>query len=292
MFKFKEIDLTLRSRLDDIRKKYKITTAHYSLASLFMWQKELKTTICLKNDFFVLKEEYLSKHFYYFPCGNDKDKLEFIRYALDKHGSMLCLGYMEEKDKIFLDQYFHGRFEIVEDRDSFEYVYSKEEQMLASGKRFRYLRKEVNTANKTMKLTYEKITNENLEEVKQITLDWNSLHVGKGGSYYGDVKPTLRMLEHYKELGLFGVLIRKDQKACSYVIGAELWNHTVEILMSKCCLPDNGLDFFTKIIFYHTLDPMYQYINQEDDMGVIGIREKKLEQHPISLTTVWRGKAK
>lgn len=288
MFTFMEMDLSHKSRMDIIRKKYKITMAHYSVASLYMWQKELKTTICMKRDFFALKEEHSSKHFYYFPCGNDKDKLAFIRYAMKKHGNKLCLGYMGEEDKAFLERYFQGSFDIVEDRDSFEYVYSKEDQMQAYGKHFRNLRKELNTASRSMRLSYEKITPENMEEVKQITLDWNSLHSSVGGFYYGDVKPTLRMLEHYIELGLIGVLIRNDQKACSYVIGAELWNNTVEILMSKCSLPENGLDFFTKIVFYHTLEHTYQYINQEDDMGVIGIRVKKLEQQPNSLTTVWK----
>lgn len=288
MFTFMELALTHKSRMDSLRKKYKITMAHYSFASLYMWQKELKTTICMKRNFFALKEEHRSKHFYYFPCGNDKDKLAFIRYALKKHGDKLCLGYMGEQDRAFLERNFRGSFVIVEDRDSFEYVYSKEDQMQAYGKHFRNLRKELNTACRSMKLSYEIITSGNIEEVKQITLDWNRLHAGDGGFYTGDVKPTLRMLEHYKKLGLFGILIRNGQKACSYIIGAELWNNTVEILMSKCSLPGNGLDFFTKILFYHTLDPSYQYINQEDDMGVIGIRTKKQEQQPNSLTTVWK----
>ncbi len=93
--------------------------------------------------------------------------------------------------------------------------------------------------------------------------------------------------EYFAELDMQGILAKKDGEYFGFVMGTELDEHTIDAHFAKCVDRSAGADFYCKQQFCRHFADRYEYMNMEEDMGIEGIRTRKLLFRPASLTTVF-----
>ena len=288
MYEFRDIHLNDRNAINQIREDYHNTLSSHSFPALYMWKEEMGLSLCLNNALFVIRRGAVSHCCYFFPCGDRAHVRTFIQHMLCLHGKSLMFQYIPESGKAFLEAEFPGVFFLSEDRDAFEYIFSSEEQAKLAGGKFKHIRKEIKHVKKERNFYLEVISSDNLAQVKAITLAWNSAHSDGTALFYADVEPVLSLIDAFSALGLYGVLIRDDMDYCGYVLGSPLSADTFDIHASKCSVNTEGLDYYCKQLFFQHIKSQFPYVNREEDLGIEGLRMRKMGLHPMCLTPIWK----
>lgn len=71
---FRKIELRDKERMEAIRRKYQPMLSDYTFSLLYCWQKELKLSLYIEEEFFVIRGE----DYYFFPIGEPNRVKEFI----------------------------------------------------------------------------------------------------------------------------------------------------------------------------------------------------------------------
>ena len=71
---FRKIELRDKERMEAIRRKYQPMLSDYTFSLLYCWQEELKLSLYIEEDFFVIRGE----DYYFFPIGEPNRVKEFI----------------------------------------------------------------------------------------------------------------------------------------------------------------------------------------------------------------------
>ncbi len=283
MFSFRPVSLADREAVETIRRQAGHTLASHAFASMYMWRDDLDITLHLGGDWFVFRQGGKGC---YFPVGSAQGKRAFARWA---HAQGEPLLYLGAEDKAFLEAEMPGAFHIEEFRDGAEYIYSVEEQAALSGGKFAHLRKAINrlTAVDTDWQT-EDITPANINRVRRVVVAWNSYRSPDEYTFVADTAATFDVLEDLTALGLTGTLLMADGEPAAYILASELSPDTLDIHSAKHGGVDGNVDFLCMQRFCQRFSGRYAYLNREDDMGLPGLRQRKLHFQPISLTEIWR----
>ena len=73
-FLFRKIELQDRENIETIRRKYQPMLSDYTFSLLYCWQEELKLSLYIEEEFFVIRGE----DYYFFPIGEPNRVKEFI----------------------------------------------------------------------------------------------------------------------------------------------------------------------------------------------------------------------
>lgn len=71
---FRKIELQDRENIETIRRKYQPMLSDYTFSLLYCWQEELKLSLYIEEEFFVIRGE----DYYFFPIGEPNRVKEFI----------------------------------------------------------------------------------------------------------------------------------------------------------------------------------------------------------------------
>lgn len=71
---FRKIELRDKERMEAIRRKYQPMLSDYTFSLLYCWQEELKLSLYIEEEFFVIRGE----DYYFFPIGEPNRVKEFI----------------------------------------------------------------------------------------------------------------------------------------------------------------------------------------------------------------------
>jgi len=68
----------LRERITQIRTACGHESASHSFQSVFLWQKDLGLSVCLREKMYAVRSTYWGDHTWFFPCGEEKAVLAFL----------------------------------------------------------------------------------------------------------------------------------------------------------------------------------------------------------------------
>lgn len=283
MYVFHNITIADKEEVDRIRRENKHKLSSHAFTSLFLWKYNLQLKIYTDEDFFVVKRV----DGYYFPCGNEDKKKQFIEEMIIPSKSMLL--QMRKEDVDFVQLNYPGIFKIEEDRDESEYIYLTSQQAELKGSKFSSMRKKIRHATGAEIYAFEKISTVHFDILKNMTYEWNEVHSSQKGVLYGDSYPSLLAIDYFNQLNLSGIIMFANKSPVAYIIGAGISDDTCDIHIAKCLVKDSGVDLYCKQKFYSQIKDDFLYINREDDMGMEGLRKAKMEAHPIHLNNVMKG---
>jgi len=95
-------------------------------------------------------------------------------------------------------------------------------------------------------------------------------------------------IDHFKELGLSGIVVRVDGKIGAMSLFEPLNANTALIHFEKG-LTESG-DGIYKVVNEEVAKVLaldFEYINRESDLGIAGLREAKLRYHPHHMIEVY-----
>ena len=284
---FKKIELSDRNTIERIRKEYKHFLSSHAFCSLYLWQEALQLFVACDDDFFAVRCGFKGENCFFFPCGNEKKKEEFILEHLREKDFKLC--YMNAADVDFLFRYFHDCFDITYDRNSCEYIYDKTELLSLSGSKFAKIRLKLHRIEREHSLRTEALTRENSGRAKEIIEAWAENHKGHNTHPFDDTGVAMQAIDRADMLGLEGVITYVDGHPCAVMAGCGISDTVFDLCVSKQKSMIPGLDYYAKIKLYNIIPSRYTTINAEEDVGIEGLRIHKKDMRPIKLTDIWEG---
>lgn len=177
-------------------------------------------------------------------------------------------------------------YSFTSDRDNYEYIYSTEELIALSGKKFRQKKNHLNYF-RTHYANYEyvPITEEMIPECLEAMQAWFDQHGAADEAEKEELeaeKAGITLLfENWTALGLTGGAIRIYGKMEAFTIGEMLNEDTALIHVEKGNPMYRGIyqainNDFVRHAWNHT-----KFINREEDMGHPGLRQAKEGYNPV-----------
>ena len=172
-------------------------------------------------------------------------------------------------------------FRVEEDRGNWDYVYRVEDLSGLAGRRFHKKRNQVKQCLEAHECMHEKITEQNLPECVDFQERWcKARQCGAEPGLCRENLAVREMLEHYRELGLFGSAVRVDGRIEAYAVGEELSPGTAVCHFEKGMPGVQGLGQLINQWFAGYSLGDYEFLNREQDMGIPGLRQAKESYYP------------
>ncbi|KZX17668.1 hypothetical protein MBCUT_01460 [Methanobrevibacter cuticularis] len=276
---FKPISLSDKPIFDDYFNKTDFNNAEKNFSNLFMWRKTYEYEYAIINDCLCIKGKLRDskKPFCHFPYGgcDIKDSLYLIKEIFKKEGNPLIIKPLLPEMKKCLEKTLED-FTLIEDRDSFDYIYTSNKLITLSGSKLRNKRRWLKKFRENYDYTYEEINSNNLVEAKEFTI--NIIKNSKDGS--DEIIAMEEMFDNLFELGIKGCIIRIDGKIVGVSTGEELTKNTVVIHCERADTNFEGIYNCINQEFCEKQWSNYKFINREEDLGIEGLRQAKLTYRP------------
>lgn len=178
---------------------------------------------------------------------------------------------------------------ISEERDSFDYLYLREELALLPGNRFHKKKNRVNyfkARHSYQVLPYSAALRDGCRTVLE---NWLLAVRDKSGrSLESEYGATIEALDNAEALGLEGIVISVEGEVAGFALGERLNHDTAVCHFEKADPFKEGLAQLINQEFATVLFADCRYINREQDLGQAGLRNAKLSYHPVELVKKYR----
>lgn len=172
--------------------------------------------------------------------------------------------------------------EISEDRDNFDYLYSRSELSTLAGRRFHRKKNLVNFFLGSYGYEARPLTNEYMRDARTVLDAWRESHEP------GDYEAAREALDMAGALGLCGAIYFVEGAPAAYTLGEELNRTTFVIHFEKGVSVYKGLMQFVNKSFASILPEKYEMINREQDLGDAGLRKAKMSYRPVRFIKKYR----
>ena len=248
------------------------------------------------------------EYFMSFPLTrNGSYDLDALRWTIDtarakftEAGVPFEISMIPESLAPLLTEIYGDDVILTHDRDDDDYIYLREELAELKGRKYHQKKNHLNYFLRTYDWSYEEITPENLEEVREFLVRIN----GDKLEELPEEWRTILQLESQAIdvlLGFVGTeelftgLIRVDGKVEAVSIGeysCPISKEAVLVHVEKANPEIRGLYQAINKEFCRHLPDHVIYVNREEDMGMENLRQTKLSYKPVRLaekySAVWK----
>lgn len=223
--------------------------------------------------------------------GRDRGRHDRGRHDKGKTFFMLPLG-LPEKDairRLFQEFSFMkaataaqadflraAGYHVREDRDNFDYLYSRAELAGLPGRRFHKKKNLVNAFLGQYRCEGMPLTDDRIKDALLILEEWR-----KESQIQGDYIAAKEALEKAGPLQLCGGIYYVDNRPAAYALGEELGKETFAVHFEKGIGGIKGLMQFVNMSFAEILPSSYEFVNREQDLGDEGLRQAKESYRPV-----------
>lgn len=280
---FHEITLADKEWMDARLAEDDRNACEYTFANNFIWRKVYQVEVAEICGCLIIRFMEEGKYCYSFPVG-DGDKKSAIEqlFMLSKEaGEKLVMSPLSEADRAELLEWFPGQFLLIPDRDSFDYIYSREKLATLAGKKLHGKRNHIARFKDGDDWSYEPMTAENLEECRTMTYTWIKMRSEKWSE---DMEEEVMVLheafDNMQKLGLVGGVLRKEGEIVAFTMGEPLNSDTFVVHFEKAFPDMQGAYPMVNQQFVQHACEGYEYVNREEDTGDLGLRKAKLSYYP------------
>jgi hypothetical protein len=180
-------------------------------------------------------------------------------------------------------------FSVIEDRDSFDYLYLRDELAALPGNRFHKKKNRISyfTARHTHEVHI--FSEQYLCGCLQLLDEWGRVAEVEGNRSFGlEMDATVEALTQANVLGLKGVVVTVAGVVRAFAVGERLNRETAVCHFEKADHFMEGLSQLVNREFARLLFTDCRYLNREQDLGEPGLRNAKLSYHPVELVKKFR----
>lgn len=182
----------------------------------------------------------------------------------------------------FLKKYTN--YEVVPERDNFDYIYKREDLVSLAGKKYHSKRNHISAFSKKYNWTYEPLDESNKQEFLSFSEKW---YFDKADAFdeglAAEQKALKEILNSNVGIDYKGALIRVDGRVVAVTMGSPINSRVFDIHFEKADTEYSGAYALINREFALRELGDYEYINREDDLGLEGLRKAKLSYKPAIL---------
>ena len=287
---FKNIDMEARKILNPYFDLVDYEACEYCFNTLYMWQHLYKTGYYIGDGFAVIVAEYEGNTFSILPLAKPEDMSRVIKFVIDyfeKECKKIYFRGITKEVVEFLKENYDGKFEYIEERDLFDYIYDGESMRTLKGRKNVKKRNHINFFLKEYEGRYEyRLLDENdFDACLELMDEWTS-HKEENNEVDNEMEEELigikKLFENYSvlkdKLKIAGIFI--DGKLEAFTMGEYINPNMALIHIEKANPSIRGLYPFINQQFLVNEFSDAEFINREEDLGIEGLRKAKLSYHP------------
>jgi hypothetical protein len=174
---------------------------------------------------------------------------------------------------------------VAEDRDSFDYLYRRDDLATLPGNRYHKKKNRINYFSSRHHHAVELFTADHHAGCHRLL---TSLAGNDAPSHQMELAACHEAIEMAEPLGLSGIVITVEGDVQAFALGERLNRQTAICHFEKGNHFMDGIMQLVNREFSRLLFTGCSYINREQDLGVSGIRNAKLSYHPVELVKKFR----
>ena len=288
---FKDIDMESRELLNPYFDLVDYEACEYCFNTLYMWQHLYKTGYYIGDGFAVIVAEYEGHTFSILPLAKNEDMpkvIEFVINYFEKEQKKIYFRGITKEVVEFLKENYPGKFDYVEERDLFDYVYDGESMRTLKGRKNVKKRNHINFFLKEYEGRFEyRLLDENdFDACLQLVEEWTS-NKEENNAVDEDMKEELigikKLFANFDiikdRLKIAGIFI--DGKLEAFTMGEYINPNMALIHIEKANPMIRGLYPYINQQFLVNEFSDVEFVNREEDLGIEGLRKAKLSYHPV-----------
>lgn len=265
------LTLEMRRVLHPLLRKLPCGVSEFTFANLFLFRRNHHYRLTRLPDarYAILGKDPSKGPFFMLPFNLPEPDL--LARLFESHRRMKCVP-----EPLVIKLEAMG-YEVHEDRDNFDYLYSRHDLAHLPGRKFHKKKNLIRAFEASY--TYEggPLLEAHVPDALQILDAWR-----EGRDQDDDYLAAKEALLHMEALQLCGGIYRVDGKPAAYTLGEEnALGKSFIIHFEKAAPGYKGLYQFLNQCFARILPDKYETINREQDLGDEGLRKAKLSYHPF-----------
>jgi hypothetical protein len=178
---------------------------------------------------------------------------------------------------------------VVEDRDNWDYLYSRSDLATLPGNRYHKKKNRINYFLARHDCTVELLGPQHTKACLDFLQEWGRVrNATESSSFNPELEATVEAVRSVHLLGLEGLVALVDGRVRALVIGERLNTDTSVCHFQKSDPFMEGLSQLIDREFNARLFTDCTFVNREQDLGEPGLRAAKLSYHPIDMVRKYR----
>jgi hypothetical protein len=287
---FQPITLEDKQIFNSFFKSFPPLISEYTFTNLYMWRNYYQFTWQRSQDHLLLIAQKDPKKFIFFPPigpdpGSMISKYQEIVRKYEKPGD---IHRIPETLYSFFSEH-PDQFEIIEDRNQWDYVYSRESLVSLAGGDLFNERKKLNKFKRFYPYEYLQLDDHLISDCKNLQESWCSEYRDcfEDMSLIEEHNAIMDILTHHKELDFRGGIIKIEGKIAAFELGEPLNADTMVIHIEKANPEIPGCYQAINQQFAEKSSEGFQFINREQDLGEPNLRRAKEGYHPVKMNKKW-----
>lgn len=280
---FRKLDIEDKNIIEKYRNyiydNYEASDLNF--VNLYAWRLCDEIEISKNEDFIVIKGKAGNETYFLPPLVKNKEMLEktfaLIKQYCDKNKIIpIIRGVTDDILALFnnvnIDS-FH--FITYRNTDVDEYVYSSNDLITLSGKKFNAKRNHVKHFTSNYQYVLKSYESSDYERIVECLLSW-----GREKTLDYEIEAITSVLKNYEFLNVFCNMLEVDNKIIAFTIGT-ICNENIGIeLFEKANIDYDGAYAAINQLTAERYFSNIKFINRQEDMGIPGLRKAKLSYHP------------
>ena len=250
--------------------------------SIYVWKRVYENRFYMDDKTLIFKSKTDDGKGYVFslPYG-DLDYGMSIIFSYCKEQGITPNLWVSQGERLteFLKKY--NCYEIIPERDNFDYIYRREDLAELKGKKYHSKRNHISAFSKAYNWSYEPLTSENKADFLAFSDKWyNDKGIEEDEGLRAEKQALGEILDSNVGIEYKGALIRVDGRVVAITLGSPINSEVFDIHYEKA---DKDFSVAYTLInreFAARELGDYTYINREDDLGIEGLRKAKLSYKP------------
>jgi uncharacterized protein len=259
--------------------------SEFTFTNLFIWRhkyRPLWTT--WENLLLILVMNGHDSYCAFMPIGKG-DKAAAISKLVSELSNRSQEPQICRVDRPFVENFVDlERYKIEEDRNNYDYVYLSEDLIRLNGNKYRKKRNTINQFTKNFEHEYRVLDESIVDSVLRLQNNWCEFKGCNGNFDLMNENIAVReALSNFRHLGIRGGAILIDAGVEAFSLGELLNANTAVIHIEKANPGIPGLYSAINQRFLSNSWSETLYVNQEQDLGIEGLRHAKQQYHPTYL---------
>jgi len=256
--------------------------SEFTFANIYLFRRTHNYRISqLENGLFIITGRDKEKPFFMLPFGLPDENI--IRELFNNYQVMKAVSGQQSEILATLG------YSVCEDRDNFDYLYSREDLVNLTGRKFHKKKNLLHIFIKNNECQAKSLLEEYRDDAMQILEQWNNQH-----NEPNDFLAARAALEKMWPLQLCGGIFYIDRQPVAYCLGEELsLGESFVINFEKAVLGEElkGIYQYINQAFASILPNKYKTVNRQQDLGDSGLRQAKMSYRPVDFVKKYKVKS-
>ena len=298
MIDWRDITLEDKASIEDKICASGCHGADYGFANLFIWRKAYRPKIAFCDNRLLVGMPQWNVYAYPKGDGEIRNSIELLLDEAHSLGSKLRIRGLTDKTLEEFLPLYGDRFEIIEDRDNADYIYTSAKLCDLLGRHLSSKRNHIKHFERNGPWEFHKIaagscgvftscedgTCGRLSSIAEAKAFVDEFYKEKNDPDLADEAGAIEeMFEHYETLGFLGGMLYQNGEPVAFTAGTKLDNEVFDTHFEKALPGVEGAYTMVNREFARLVRAEYPDIvafNREEDMGIEGLRKAKLSYHP------------